>query len=655
MGKQEDKWISKFVIIDAMTEVMVTRSWRPPKHASSESEWDADAEKTCSRIMLSLGSRWLTCYAKCNVKNRLLLSTAIQKRMIHLKSLAKETELFKSGFSVIMSLSRHGENEPDAAKEVLKSCSNLYRSILRRRLHHVKLSNSDRHAGTKYHEVYLKDSIMLPFLQAVKDQNTPYCKESSIVMRCHGLSSKCAFYHDPSIDNWKGMFENNRNKQILTPEDVKDSFTYIQLSLSAKYSFSTRRKQKFEKVAKFTMCYFHIAFFLAMDYEEVSRDAFTSTDCGLDFIQKMLKEYRGKTSSIESCVFSTCRTLIETFTNFFTGKTLPQGTNPNFPKHIKEEIYRTWPKILTLLKFAWGIKKKQYDSQKDAILNELSKFSSDENMRNTHYVYQELSALTLVVLKPTTESAAMCWACPFVRTKESYKRMKMYAKIMNQSLNAVCLLLPVDNIEEQLKKESEILKLHSTNISSSLSNDNKVSKSEAESNNVPNGSSSLASTVEFDRDKLNRCKGRSGYLCKWAKYGPNHQLSLDKKYIERIEKGNPELANWYECQFEEAPLGIQISCRSGRPVVSSVSKKVSETQKGIRTGDVIHSIGNKYVQDLWRFLPLNIRQEDYLIRDNNDSNKLVPCQYIVKKMQEEFKRYMNKVSYPVRLGFIRNT
>ena len=162
----------------------------------------------------------------------------------------------------------------------------------------------------------------------------------------------------------------------------------------------------------------------------------------------------------------------------------------------------------------------------------------------------------------------------------------MYAKIMNQSLDAVCLLLPVDNIEEQLKKESEILKLHATSISSSLSNDNKVSKSEAESNNVPNGSSSLASTVEFDRDKLNGVKAEADTCAKWAKYGPNHQLSLDKKYIERIEKGNPELANWYECQFEEAPLGIQISCRSGRPVVSSVSKKVSETQKGIRTGDV---------------------------------------------------------------------
>ena len=130
---------------------------------------------------------------------------------------------------------------------------------------------------------------------------------------------------------------------------------------------------------------------------------------------------------------------------------------------------------------------------------------------------------------------------------------------------------------------------------------------------------------------------------------------MDKKYIERIEKGNAELANWYECQFEEAPLGIRISCRSGRPVVHSVSKKVSAIYKGIRTGDVIHSVGNKYVQDLWRFLPLNIRHEDFLIRDNSDGNKLVPCKYIVKKMQEEFKKYMAKVSYPVKLGFIRST
>ena len=83
---------------------MVNRSWRPPQHASPDSVWDPNAEKMLDRIMLSLGSRWLTCYAKCDVAMLPQLADKIKQRMTKLAGQAKEPLVFNRGFSVLRDL-----------------------------------------------------------------------------------------------------------------------------------------------------------------------------------------------------------------------------------------------------------------------------------------------------------------------------------------------------------------------------------------------------------------------------------------------------------------------------------------------------------------------------------------------------------------------
>ena len=707
MVKNEEKWISKFVILDAMTEVMVARTWRPPKHASTESEWDPAAEKTSSRIMLSLGSRWLTCYAKCSEEHRFELSKAIQTRILHLKMLAKESTIFNSGFSVILSLSRHGQNTSSAAKDVLKACSNLYRSILRRRLHHVKLPDSDKNAGPKYHEVCMKDSIMLPFLKSIKDHNIEYCDETSITKRCEGLSSKCKFYHEPCIDNWKNMFENNTDQQILTQDDVNDSFNFIKLSLDAKYSFSTRRKIKFKKIVNYTLCYFHIAFSLAADHATVSREAFTLTNKGMEVLLDIIKEYHGRTTPIESLIFQLCMQVTTLYIQFFTER-VPKGTNPTNPKmpgHIKDKLYKMWPQILKLYNVAWNLKDDKYANEKNNILNKYKMISRDDKKRHTYYVFQELGMITSFLLDPKIETGAIYWQCEFVKTSESYKRLRQYAKIMGKS--DIKKLLPSFTINK-LKREADMLSgiLKSDGKKDSTSTMETIS---IEPNRQPKGlkvhrmrdgnsfevvkydsNNSSASTVGYvssisnttatttggarslaaqsmsrsaidnnnnnnDNDKNSGKNGIGGDdYAKWTKYGSNHQLSTSKKHVERIEKGNPNLVTWYQHTFDKTPLGIKVDCQSGEPVIRVIPDKVKEAVKNIKEGDIIQSINDKYVQDLWRFLPLDIRQEDFLVRNPENTEELVPCQFIANAMKEEFEKFLHKTTSPVHVCFVRN-
>ena len=124
------------------------------------------------------------------------------------------------------------------------------------------------------------------------------------------------------------MFENNTDQQILTQDDVNDSFNFIKLSLDAKYSFSTRRKIKFKKIVNYTLCYFHIAFSLAADHATVSREAFTLTNKGMEVLLDIIKEYNGKTTPIESLIFQLCMQVTTLYIQFFTER-VPKGTNPN--------------------------------------------------------------------------------------------------------------------------------------------------------------------------------------------------------------------------------------------------------------------------------------------------------------------------------------
>ena len=58
-------------------------------------------------------------------------------------------------------------------------------------MHHVNLGTADVNAGGKYHEVRLKDSIMIPFLGVLIDRN--YCSDKSLQIKLKFLGAKDSF------------------------------------------------------------------------------------------------------------------------------------------------------------------------------------------------------------------------------------------------------------------------------------------------------------------------------------------------------------------------------------------------------------------------------------------------------------------------------
>ena len=248
--KDEKEWIQKFVTLDALTEVMVTRSWRPPQNVSSDSVWDKEeAEKMYDRMMLSLGSRWLTCYAKCDLEQLPRLAEIIRNRMLKLSSQAKETYNFNRGFSVLRDLASTGVKGDET--RVTKAVCNLYKSILRRIVHHVNLKPSELNARSKYTEVRLKDGIMLPFLAVLIDRNP--CPDEKFVMHAKILRCQGDFYYNLTVEAWDQW-----TAVVTETKELLSSIRFLAKTVAAPYTYSTTAKGKREELEKYVRLLAHI-------------------------------------------------------------------------------------------------------------------------------------------------------------------------------------------------------------------------------------------------------------------------------------------------------------------------------------------------------------------------------------------------------------
>ena len=55
-----------------------------------------------------------------------------------------------------------------------------------------------------------------------------------------------------------------------------------------------------------------------------------------------------------------------------------------------------------------------------------------------------------------------------------------------------------------------------------------------------------------------------------------------------------------------------------------------------------------------KFVSRDIRQEDFLVRNPENTEELVPCQFIANAMKEEFEKFWHKTTFPVHVCFVRN-
>ena len=113
----DPKWAKKVVILDALTDTMVHHTWQPPE-SKNQPHWDCDAQKKFDRIMLSLGSRFLTVVASCLREHLPKVTSAILARMTTLRKQAIETEEFDRGFSILTDLIKGAHVDAKIAPEV---------------------------------------------------------------------------------------------------------------------------------------------------------------------------------------------------------------------------------------------------------------------------------------------------------------------------------------------------------------------------------------------------------------------------------------------------------------------------------------------------------------------------------------------------------
>ena len=361
----ESEWASKFNTLDALTEVMIARTWRPPKFTSQNSVWDPDAEKLLDRIMLSLGSRWLTCFAKCDSANISELAAAVVERTAKLASVAKEVKLFDRGFSVLVDLSKTGL--PGEELRVVKAVCNLYRSILKRRMHHVNLSATDTSAGPKYHEVRMKDSIMLPFLASLVDKAQEHLMETGrdTLKQAINLKALSSFYHHLTPETWDVLFAPNKllgGTVVVSKDEIESAFKYVVKMSTAVYTYSTRLKLCSEQIVEKMLLFLHIATRVG-DASELAMEAFKAVkDC-----MKLLEEKFTNTRSakIDNYKWELCSRMCYAFQSI-TSHILTHYAEEDGPKGspVFQSLFKLFkelePNIISLFTAIWASKDLKY-------------------------------------------------------------------------------------------------------------------------------------------------------------------------------------------------------------------------------------------------------------------------------------------------------
>ena len=100
---------------------------------------------------------------------------------------------------------------------------------------------------------------MVPYLRQVLESN-PFPEKEFTEAMFH--ANICSFFHSPNVENWDRAFRRTRRV-----EHLRRAFDYVKCCMEASYTFSTRKKKRFERFANLTACHLHIASATYVDAE----------------------------------------------------------------------------------------------------------------------------------------------------------------------------------------------------------------------------------------------------------------------------------------------------------------------------------------------------------------------------------------------------
>jgi hypothetical protein len=187
--KREEHWKRKASMLMAITTTMVKQSFKKPEHA--EGTWGEEANgEQYKKMMLSLGSRWLTILATCPASDRHLFMPRLREYLRKLYVKAKHADEFKAGFGVLYELLHVGVGGKE--RSVTRSACNLLYSI------HCRKKDDSNLQREKYFVVKLKDSFMIPFLRWVI---TDYpCSDQGLMKTARMLLATNSLNQEPSVE-----------------------------------------------------------------------------------------------------------------------------------------------------------------------------------------------------------------------------------------------------------------------------------------------------------------------------------------------------------------------------------------------------------------------------------------------------------------------
>lgn len=259
----------KIAILDALTTAMVFN------------------ETTRERIMLSLGSRWLTFLAK-----RTDLTEAIRARVTYLYNEAFSRD-FHRGFSMLrdLTLTREETNKP----RILKAVHDLLVSILKRKV--ATLIWTDGNAKEKLQNVTFKDSIMIPYLEDL----------AKSLGGAH-VTTKARFYHEPTQETF------DRWEETKTAE-LRSAFTFLTTLLQTRNAFSTRAKLYCEQQINLLKLIVHFAKtrgkVRCVDGFDCRKELL---DCALGFVGNLQTHFKPFSKNVRQTDWSwtTCTDVLDT-------------------------------------------------------------------------------------------------------------------------------------------------------------------------------------------------------------------------------------------------------------------------------------------------------------------------------------------------------
>lgn len=271
------EWRRKIVILDALVHVFVPETWRRDEDGASL----VVAEKQFRKIALRLGSRYIfmLAFRSKAVGQRREYETAIHDRLRALREHAVESPMFESAFQVIIDLSSPAMEEKT---RFMAACNNLYQSIFRRALWHVKLSANEAHRLSRYKHVQFKDSVLLPYLEKLLD-------EAGVTNHALFFKNVAKFSFEPTVENWNLAFTESQvlsdTERLEKKKYARDALEFLTRSMAATYTFSTRQRKRFTRFADLTLVLVHAA---ANPYvPEGNEQAIQTALKGLETLTKM--------------------------------------------------------------------------------------------------------------------------------------------------------------------------------------------------------------------------------------------------------------------------------------------------------------------------------------------------------------------------------